>query len=306
MFKTLQNRVKKSFAKHHSPYISFVLKIISGFAGIVAILAFFQSQNINLIQILGQFIQSISNLLGFRNVPLIMWIILIPLCVFLYWQKRKINLVAGEFNDSFENGLGNWEYDSEGWKIEQENKEAILSVSDSQDGGITKKGFSWTDYEFVFDTKVISKCSGWIIRAENRSKYLMIQLNLENLNKQMLRLHLKIPGSSYPWIVMPEVKLNLEKSLKLLEWIKVKIVVLGSNVDVYLNGEHAAHYLLQDPLPVSTDEQVQLVEDNGLTSNVKIKRSYVAMDYSVGRVGFRCAPLAEHAHFRNVRVNPIF
>lgn len=306
MFIKLKNRLKSIITIYPS-FINTVQKILGVLVALVVVLGFLQSKNINVFQILGQIIQTIISILQFKNVPLIIWIISIVFFGFLFFLWRRVNLVAGEFREEFKNGLSKWEFGQDGWMIEQEGKESVLSVSNSREGGITKKGFSWSDYEFSFETKVISYCSGWIIRAENRSKYLMIQLNMENINDQKLRLHLKVPGSDYAWVVMPEIKLNLNNPLKMLEWIKVRIVVLGSNIDVYLNKEQAAHYSISDPLSVPTEESVLLENlKTKLSEEVKIKRNYTAMDYSVGRVGFRCAPPNEHAHFRNIIVKPIF
>ncbi|MEK9176139.1 MAG: hypothetical protein AAB520_01705, partial [Patescibacteria group bacterium] len=101
--------------------------------------------------------------------------------LWLLWRyKRQLNIVAGEFKDDFKNGLFKWDYGGEGWKIEYENNSPVLSVTDSQDVCISKRGFIWADYEFSFEAKVIKDASGGIIRAENRSKFFMIQLNMQN------------------------------------------------------------------------------------------------------------------------------
>lgn len=235
-------------------------------------------------------------------------IFVLSISLFFFW--RRLQIVAGEFKDDFSKGLEKWEFGGEGWKTEKEDGVSLLSVSESQDGGISKKGFSWSDYEFSFETKIIKHNSGWIFRAESRSKYLMLQLHFENVDNPKLRLHLKIPsGLDYQWLVIQEDSLRLSKKISPLEWIKVKIIVFGSNVDVYLNNEHAGHYFIADPLRIPSKETVSIVDvdQNGkkIERNVSIVRPFISMDYSIGRVGFRCAPPYEHAHFRKVSVKPL-
>ncbi len=243
------------------------------------------------------------------GIPVYFWFLVLIAIIWAFTKSRYLKLVSGEFHDKFTNGLVKWEYGDEGWKVEYEDGKSLLSVSDSPDGGITKKGFSWNDYEFSFDTKIIEKNAGWIVRAENRSKYLMIQINLEDPQNPKLRLHLKIPGSiDYQWVVIKVDELEYADEIKLLTWIKVRILVLGSNIDVYLNGKHSAHYFIQDPIIIPsplTGEIVEIQRENEKTEKVKLLRKFVPMNYSVGRVGFRCYP-GEHAHFMNVRVSPKF
>lgn len=249
------------------------------------------------------------------GVPIYYWILLVAILLLLFLfsmrQYLYLRIVSGVFFDDFKHGLDRWEFGGEGWKIEFEEKTPVLSVSESQDGGISKKGFSWSDYEFSFETKVIKHNSGWIFRAENRSKYLMLQLHLEEINRPLLRLHIKIPGGTdYAWAVIQENPVKLSKKLSILEWIKVKIIVYGSNVDVYLNDEHAGHYFIADPIRVPSEETVVLKEKDEKSKvtterTVSIIRRFISMNYAIGRVGFRCAPPNEHAHFRKVRVKPL-
>lgn len=260
-----------------------------------------------------ELIKTINSL--YYGIPIYYWIsltiILLILLLLSVRQYLYLRVVSGVFFDDFKQGLAKWEFGGEGWKIESEDRIPILSVSESYEGGISKKGFSWNDYEFSFETKVIKHNSGWIFRAENRSKYLMLQLHLEEIDRPLLRLHIKIPGGTdYEWVVIQQEPVNLSKKLSLLEWIKVKIVVFGSNVDVYLNGEHAGHYFIADPLRIPSEETVTLKEKdkNGKVTEehtVSIARRFISMNYAIGRVGFRCAPPNEHAHFRKVRVKPL-
>jgi hypothetical protein len=241
------------------------------------------------------------------GVPLYYWLIILFLLIGLFfWLLREssyLRLVSGAFRDDFDKDLGNWEFGGEGWKTEKDENRPILSVSQSGDGGITKKGFSWCDYEFSFDCKIINKNVGWLVRAEHRNKYLMIQLNMENSEDPKFRLHLRIPHRKNrpDWIIMQVDPINLDKPLKLFEWIKVRIVVLGSNIDIYLNSHHTAHYFIADP--IRWQEKYKGINEGDI--DYEPEDYIMSINYSTGKVGFRC-DRDEHAHIRNVKVKPIW
>lgn len=280
-----------------------LITIVGAFLGIVVslntldILTPLWSSFLNIFSALQNFILS-----DFIGAPLLIWLILLLFYILYARQRIKVDIVAGDFKDDFGEGLSKWDYGNEGWSIEYEEKRPLLSVSESQEGGISKKGFTWSDYEVSFETKPIKRNLGWIMRAENRSKFLMIQLNMEQPDRTLLRLHLKVPGSGYPWVVIQEDKI---KSIKFYKWIKVRTVVLGNNIDVYFDDDHIMHYFIADPIAIPTSELVRIRDEDRKTfKKIYIERDYVTMNYSIGKVGFRCAP-SEHAHFRNVRVEPI-
>jgi hypothetical protein len=182
----------------------------------------------------------------------------------------------------------------------------LLSVSQSGDGGITKRGFAWSDYEFNSEVKVINKNVGFIVRAENRNRYIMIQLNLEDPEKPMLRLHARVlPKGKYDWFVLKE---DVIEGVSAYEWLKVKIIVYGSNIDVYINNEHKAHYFIADPLRLPYEEQVVIIEqeqEGEREVETKIRKPFGVESYLIGSVGFRCSG-EEHAHIRKVMVKPNF
>lgn len=220
-----------------------------------------------------------------------------------YRSKRKTDIVAGEFRDNFKRGLSKWEFGEEGWKIEKDvSNRLFLSVSKSSNGGITKRNFVWADYEFTFDVKVVDKNAGFIVQAENRSRYIMIQLNFEK-EKPRLRLHLKTPGGKYSWYILREDEVD---GVEPYSWIKTKIKVAGSNIDVYMDDRHMIHYFIDNPLVLPGGEQQAILRkaDGTGEGTVVIERSAQVETYSIGGVGFRCSG-KEHAHFRNVRVSPI-
>jgi hypothetical protein len=68
--------------------------------------------------------------LEFMGLSILGWIIIALLIIYLYFQSLKVNVVAGEFKDDFNDGLANWEFGGEGWKIEfEDDKKAFKCFS---------------------------------------------------------------------------------------------------------------------------------------------------------------------------------
>ncbi len=133
----------------------------------------------------------------------------------------------------------------------------------------------------------------------------MIQLNLTDPDHPKIRPHYRVNDQEYTWIVLDEAsvdlkELNLKNPIRLMEWIKVRIVIKGTDVDLYLNDEHVFHYYLPDPCLFQKDRKII----NQAGEQVSLGKELVVFSFPVGKVGFRCAPPSEHAHFRNVKVKP--
>jgi len=245
--------------------------------------------------------------------PIFIWVIILFLFLFLiYYALRDhwyLGKVAGEFYDDFKTGLGNWDYTGD-WKTEKENGKSLLSVRNSGMGGYTNKGFSWTDYEFSFETKVVKSASGWIIRA-NANNYVMVQLYLEGntaYNNKLRPHYHKLEGGAEIWLPddnnsIDLSKIELEKEIKLLQWVKVKITVEGNQVDIYLDGIHSLHYLIST-VRIPIEKRLTFKDNEGKEFEAIMNEIIPLGNYAAGRVGFRCGD-GEHAHFRNVKVKPL-
>lgn len=237
----------------------------------------------------------------------VLYIFFLGFTIWFFYQQRQLNLVAGEFKDDFSKGLINWEYGGEGWSTEYSKDNGYeLSVTNSYDGGLTRRGFTWSDYIFEFETKIISKYTGWIVRAIDRNNYFMIQVS-----EKKIRPHFRVKGY---WIV-DDYDLKLKNQVKDYEWFKVKIIVIGNTIDVYLGEkeEHALHYFIPDPGRAIVKKPVKFLkaeitnqEGKNQVSADEFKEQEEGLIFSFpnGRVGFRCSG-DEHAHFRKVRVKPI-
>ena len=158
-------------------------------------------------------------------------------------------------------------------------------------------------------TKVIKIASGWVIRA-NASDYFMVQLYLNGDSAYVYKLrphYHKLEGGTEIWL--PEdnnsvdlSKIALEKEIKLLQWVKVKITVEGNQVDIY-DGKHALHYLITT-VGVSISKKFTLKDNLGKEFEATTSEVVLLGSNAAGRVGFRCGD-GEHAHFRNIKVKPL-
>jgi hypothetical protein len=110
-------------------------------------------------------------------------------------EMRQQDEVAEIFREDFHN-LDNWMF-QQGWSIEG----GVLRVTNSGHGGIAKPCLTWSNYVFEFDTKIESKYSGWIVRAQS---------------------------------------LALPQSLELNTWYHVQVKIEGAQVDVTIEGENIA------------------------------------------------------------------
>ncbi len=245
--------------------------------------------------------------------PIYAWFILSLLFILLIITSFRDHIylgkVAGEFNEDFKNGLDKWEFKGE-WRIEEDGRKKILSVANSGAGGFTKKGFNWTDYEFSFETKVIRSATGWIIRA-NDSSYFMVQLYLKGDKKYEYKLrphYHQINGATEIWVPDDNNSLDLssielKKEIKLLQWIKVKIKVDGKQVDIFLDGKQAFHYLISSG-GITIEKKLIIKNNQGEEFEATMKEIVPLGNNAAGRVGFRCGD-GEHAHFKDVNVKPL-
>lgn len=213
-----------------------------------------------------------------RNSNLLIWIIVISLFLYLLMRVKRLSdkLTLG-FQDRFKEPLNkNWDFVGD-WKIEEGNE---LSVSGSDTGGITKVGSLWENYTYEFETKILNRCTSWVVRATDLDNYVMFQCT-----DKVIRPHLRIKFPELTSVTMEgkatfvykvgwvvdTPPFNSQPHNKSLDgWFRIKTAVKGTRVDIYINGDNVFH------------------QDNLLS-------------IPIGKVGFRNAG-DEHAHFRNVKV----
>lgn len=256
----------------------------------------------------------------YYGIPQTYWILalvaLLSLGFFLIRQGQYLKLVAGEFYDDFKHGLDRWNYGNDGWRTELDDDEQVLSVTESDIGGITQVGF-WDRFSFSFENKLLAQGKGgWVVKAWDRSNYIMLQIVIldedgsdahVSLTKGVyIRPHYRYQGK---WIVWPHYKLTIPdeilKNIRAYTWFGVEVKVRGNAIDLFLENRHVYHLVLDDPLVIESSEDIKVIDENKESKeNLKTRRLEL-FSYPSGKVGFRCSGTGEHMHVRKVRVKPI-
>ncbi len=257
-------------------------------------------------------------------VHLVIFSLAVLLVIYLSKQRQKINLLAGTFKDDFKNGLSKWDFDGEGWNTHESQREGTyLEVTNSGQGGISRKGFKLDNYLFSFRSKVITSASGWIVRAEDRSKYFMIQCLVDQTNKLVkIRPHFLFDEVFYLVEEQNLVDKELTKSILKREWFDVEIEVNGNNINLFINKKFIYHYELPSPIrledkwvaqgqptPVSVPTQGDIQTEAKIDAEKAREISLIiskmkSVSYVSGRVGFRCDG-PEKTWIQDVKVKPI-
>lgn len=299
----LLRRFKELFNNNFEPLWGLVVKIVGVLAGLTVIFTYLQAQKINTGQFISSYINTVNKYLQIDKTPFVMWILAVILIIYLWFERRKLNFVAGAFSDNFEKGLVNWEYAGEGWTTQRGEKGFELSVTNSGDGGITNVGFGWDSYEFSFECKLINNCAGWIVRALDRENYIMIQLSKVD-GRLSLNPHYRVKSGW--WVLSQDLSASevVKEKVRTSEWINVKIVLHGNTVDVFMDSERVLNHHIPDPIRLIVNKEFKwegMPTDKGKMA----MQEPISQSFPNGRVGFRCYG-EEHAHIRNVKVKPLF
>ncbi|HSW88864.1 MAG TPA: hypothetical protein VLG12_06905 [Candidatus Saccharimonadales bacterium] len=250
--------------------------------------------------------------------------------IIFYWILRLINR-SRVIKDKFKEGLTGWALPlSAGWTIQRctDKLGKMLSVTNSTYPAILKEAYWWYDYEVSFETK-IEKGSrnpnfAVVIRSESNFDGIMLQIT-----RSQLRPHFIYKGT---FIVDTDAEEQLPTVLAVDEWIKVKLIVKGNNVAIFIDG-YELQYKIRTYIGEVTND---LLSGNTVTldeikkSNAKVTRikevlsmpdsetkntllegigvipgySTVILEYQKGSVGFREAG-REKAHFRDFKIKRI-
>jgi hypothetical protein len=186
--------------------------------------------------------------------------------IVLFVRIRSLNVRLSRLeillDKSVSANLTNWDYHGQ-WSSDGR----VLSVTNSDDGGLSKSGAGWENYNFVFYFRIVNACAAWIVRAESHSRYVMIQCN-----RKEIRLHIRnAPTKEDDQERGFRVTKELSHPLSLAEWNKVKTEVRGYGIQVFINE----HWVFSDPDLLS--------------------------GFPLGKVGFRSSG-PEHAEFKDIEV----
>ena len=197
--------------------------------------------------------------INFQNI----WMIVVSVVVLgiLVWATLFNRRFINRFTDNFKKDLSlNWDFEGQ-WRIAEEN---TLLVTGSDSGGITKIGSTWENYTFTCDAKITRKCLGVIVRAQDLNNYYMFQIrpdkirphrriavpliedaitnepnnDKENINKSQPEekdiAKYKFVKYDIIWQVFdPPTPINP----RLDDWFKVKVIVHGESIQLYINNE---------------------------------------------------------------------
>ena len=297
------------------PLIVYLQSLVTNFKYIVVSLAIFS------------FLQKTFNLSNY-----LIGIGFLIVGIILYKIFRMINNTR-VIKDNFGNGLNGWAVPLDAsWTTQRciDKLGKMLSVTNSDYPGILKEAYWWYDYEISFETK-IEKTH----RSQNFTVVIRSESNFDGVMLQITRTHLR-PHFIYngTFIRDAEAEEQLPTILPLDEWIKVKLIVKGKDVDMYIDG-----YKLQYKIPTKVfevtndilsrgsvtiddleDNQKELTTIKDILSMPESPAKVVAMqtisatsippyskiilEYQKGSVGFREAG-REKAHFRDFEIKRI-
>jgi hypothetical protein len=221
------------------------------------------------------------------NTTLVSWIITIVIFPFVWPFKR-----GDYFSDDFRNGLDPriWQYDGN-WKVELgEDGKALLTVTDSNIGGLALPCLPWTDYEVNFEMRILNLDGGWIIRASGLYDYVH-----QKLNKEKIVTLYRISG------VFPKVgEMKHGEPIKLNMWYPIRLLARGEWLSVYVkvNGKESLVFqdrALGDKSPIQVGF-IQKIEEGSSVSSQQL----IAPSFRSGSFGFRIHG-EECAQYRKIR-----
>ena len=128
-----------------------------------------------------------------------------------------------------------------------------MLVTNSDSGGISKKGANWENYTFSFDVKIINNCIGIIIRSIDLNNYYMFQINtvkvnphrrvsipkfVKAINKQGNE-EMTISNYDIGWQRMNDFAVIHQK--KLDSWFHVDVKVKGQTISIFIDNDLVFH-----------------------------------------------------------------
>ncbi len=215
---------------------------------------------------------------------LLIWGTTISLIIILLaLQLLKLNRKFTKgFKSNFRKDLDEeWDYIGD-WKKQEKG---ILMVTNSNPGGILKKGALWENYTLTFETKIINKCLGVIIRAQDLDNYYMMQIQKNQISPHRRTTILQIPDKK-PENIKTEIdlfdidykagwKVFKEKitihNLNLNDWFKMKIIVSGQSIKIYINNQLVLHENTFLQIPVGKIGFRNHKEEKALIKNIKVE-----------------------------------
>jgi hypothetical protein len=171
------------------------------------------------------------------------------LVVLWIWVLRLRNRLTNGFSDNF---VGDprqrWDFGGP-WHVDNR----CLVVTGSDEGGVTKKGALWENYTLTFEARIVSRCLGVIVRAQDLDNYYMLQINVNRIqpHRRVAVPTLRPPsgpaessdsvghGQSVTyatgWQVFENQAVDLPRPLE--GWFRVRVRVNGESLELAINGD---------------------------------------------------------------------
>lgn len=161
-------------------------------------------------------------------------------------------------------------------------------ITNAAFGCVFSKCFTWSDYLMAFDFKIVDGCIGVVLRAQNLSNYIMMQISEPGINP-----HIKINGG---WSIKrysdSDVNLAYREGLSRDKWYKCEIRCEKRRIKIKIFDKNSAIIDREWILP-SPDTYIMFNFD-------EIKMPF-AITCDTGTIGFRnCG--REKALVRNLLV----
>lgn len=172
----------------------------------------------------------------------------------LLWVRRLHQRFTMGFSDDFKAALRhNWDYVGP-WRITDSRE---LLVTGSDEGGLTKVGASWENYTLEFRARILQKCLGVVVRAQDLNNYYMFQIKPDRIRPHR---RIAVPtiqprsssnadddkagapelipmGYTVGWEVRDDMATEIMPSLS--GWFRVRVMVRGEGVHIYINDDLA-------------------------------------------------------------------
>lgn len=221
--------------------------------------------------------------------PQLTWLIILSLLVLttLAWLLILARRLPSGFREDFRGDLSaNWDFQGP-WKKTDAN---TMIVTGSDQGGITKAGAAWENYTFSFRARIMNKCLGAVVRAQDLNNYTMFQISRDTL-------------FPHRRATVPVVD---EPTGLVIGSPPSKDGTLAHKPVRFLTGWQVLKDEAKPIIPPIDDSFDVQITVRGMSVSVRINQKIVFQDDSflktpVGKVGFRCSS-DEAAEIQRVRV----
>lgn len=247
----------------------------------LAVLLFLLNIQVTLPYLMLNFQKSIITVLFF-------WILAIVLLPFI-WPFKKGDYFAEDFKRGLDPRI--WQFEGD-WKVElDEDGNSVLTVTNSNIGGIALPYLHWTDYEFSFDMRILNHDGGWIIRASGLYDYVH-----QKIDRTELVTFYRIAGH------FPEVgRIVHGKAIDFDTWYPVRLLARGEWLSVYLTIEGKEALIFQDRALGDKPPVTVLYQPTKKKQGPPATQAVISPSFRSGSFGFRVHG-EERAQYRRIRV----